>query len=223
MKFLWIQDLFRKELTSSLPSFSLAWFRLVYGFALISQLIWDRLEFLALTTSTTVYNGIPLFDDFGFPKPDPAVFQLAFDTLLFCLFMATGAWWKPRLFFALSTLLSLFVIGSYLGYVVPVGTDYVYHSQNITIFTLAVLTLIPSSWHLPIQNLMRPELRSQVVPRWPFFLIQWSLAMVYFGAAFQKIKSSGLQWMDGETLQAIFLEHALILDHSITLAISNPT
>jgi len=45
--------------------------------------------------------------------------------------------------------------------------------------------------------------------RWPLLLVQWMFALIYLSAAFHKLSWSGLDWMNGWTLQYYMLQDAM--------------
>jgi hypothetical protein len=99
----------------------------------------------------------------------------------------------------------------------------VHHSEAIVMITLAVLALSPAGDALSADDVLRrlravdagrmvpPDRQSRESPfaRWPLLLVQWTFALIYLSAAFHKLSASGLDWMNGWTLQYYMLQDAL--------------
>jgi hypothetical protein len=60
-------------------------------------------------------------------------------------------------------------------------------------------------------------------PTWELTLIKIVLIQVYFSAGIQKIRSSGLGWLNGKYLQAYLIENSLWTDRNAVIAIASNT
>jgi hypothetical protein len=197
---------------------SLNLFRLLYCGALAGvhfpQL--SRVESL-YTNAFSVYFPTPLFDWLGLTQLPLGVVRFAGILLLVTLVSAAvGLFTRTALTLAW---ISFFLFyGTVLGFEKPypnVISLYTYHYNNIVLFVLGILSVSPGIalwgidgwrrrqwvWSLPPNS--RPSLST--VPLWPTRLIILTLALAYFGSGFTKLKSSGVLWADGYTLQGYFL------------------
>jgi hypothetical protein len=99
----------------------------------------------------------------------------------------------------------------------------VHHAEAIVMITLAVLALSPAGGALSVDDLLHrlrdvdrglqapPDPRSgeSRFARWPLLLMQWMFGLIYLSAAFHKLTASGLDWMNGWTLQYYVLQEAI--------------
>ena len=108
--------------------------------------------------------------------------------------------------------------GTVLGFEKPEPNAlslYTYHYNNMVLVILLILSVSPgiAQWSIdawqqhgwqwkPPQDFWGLEV---AVPAWPTRLILLTLALAYFGSGFTKLKTSGVLWADGYTLQAYFL------------------
>lgn len=118
----------------------------------------------------------------------------------------------------LGTKLSLFVFA--LGSIFIHGFRYSFgdfhHPDALMMITLLALALSPAGGVLSLDDLWRRvrsssrRMRHEVCniadersafARWPLLLVQWMLALIYLSSAVCKLAVSGLDWMNGYTLQ----------------------
>jgi len=99
----------------------------------------------------------------------------------------------------------------------------VHHPEAIVMITLLLLALAPAGRALSVDDLRRrlravdeglrvpsdPLAGESRFARWPLLLVQWMFALIYLSAAFHKLSWSGLDWMNGWTLQYYMLQDAL--------------
>jgi hypothetical protein len=99
----------------------------------------------------------------------------------------------------------------------------IHHAEAIVMITLAVLALSPAGGALSVDDLLRrlrdvnrglrvppgPRSGESRFARWPLLLVQWMFGLIYLSAAFHKLTSSGLDWMNGWTLQYYVLQDAM--------------
>jgi hypothetical protein len=91
-----------------------------------------------------------------------------------------------------------------------------HHGQAVMMVALSVLALSPCGQVLSVDAWLRrrskasaepgyhfPELLEAESPfaRWPILLIQWFFVLMYLSAVYSKMANSGLEWMNGYTLQ----------------------
>jgi hypothetical protein len=91
-----------------------------------------------------------------------------------------------------------------------------HHTEAVMIVALSVLALSPCGRVLSVDSWLRrhanasfgqPSTLSEVLSaespfaRWPILVIQWFFALMYLSAVYSKIGNSGMEWMNGYTLQ----------------------
>jgi len=115
--------------------------------------------------------------------------------------------------------LLLFTAGSVFLQAFEYSFTEVHHAEAIVMITLAMLALSPSGAALSFDDLRRrlraadrggrelfDSLSDQSrFARWPLLVVQWMFALIYLSAAFHKLLASGLDWMNGWTLQYYML------------------
>lgn len=166
------------------------------------------------------FHPIPLFEAFGIERISPSAF-LVCKMLLFAFLLLATLGIFTRWALALSTVGFFFVHGQLLSLTKMPASDYVFHSQNLVVFVLLILTF-DSNIHRKsfISNifLKAEKLKSVRISGHSLKLVILSLGIVYFGSSFRRIVHSGLEWMDGETLQS-YLIHAYFSE-GIDIALS---
>jgi hypothetical protein len=99
----------------------------------------------------------------------------------------------------------------------------IHHAEAIVMITLAVLALSPAGGAVSVDDLLRrlrdvnrglrvpgdPLSGESRFARWPLLVVQWMFALIYLSAAYHKLTSSGLDWMNGWTLQYYVLQDAM--------------
>jgi hypothetical protein len=104
-----------------------------------------------------------------------------------------------------------------------------HHSEALVMISLIVIAISPSGNVLSIDDLRRRiksnrdrenfetfDLKEENSPfaRWPLLVIQWIVAIIYLDSAVSKLLKSGLDWMNGYTLQYYLWQDGLIWDRS---------
>jgi predicted DCC family thiol-disulfide oxidoreductase YuxK len=99
-----------------------------------------------------------------------------------------------------------------------------HHPEALMLLTLAILALSPAGAVLSVDDLRRRIKlaltkrqfvhfnlldESSALARWPLLLVQWLFALIYLSAAISKVGSSGLEWVNGYTLQYYLLQDGL--------------
>jgi hypothetical protein len=119
--------------------------------------------------------------------------------------------------------LLLFAAGNIFLQAFQYSFQEIHHPEAIVMITLVLLALAPSGHALSVDDLRRrlrdvdAGLRVPLDPlsgesrfaRWPLLVVQWMFALIYMSAAFHKMMSSGLDWMNGWTLQFYMLQDAM--------------
>ena len=89
---------------------------------------------------------------------------------------------------------------AYFFYFNPImSLAYIQRKTNLIPLVLLILLLSP--------GLSQPL--TQPTPIWPLWLVKAALAQIYLSAGVQKLRRSGWQWSDGNSLQAYLVEHYL--------------
>jgi hypothetical protein len=196
-------------------------FRFVYCLLLL-QIHFDRKNHsISMMTHNLNFNPIPLFESFGIGRFDVESFEWLYLSLIFALILsAIGVATRVSLF--ISAVLFFLVHGQLLSLTKSADSDYVYHSKNIVVFVLIILgfdsNINKSSF---ITKLWR-EIRStkdRLISGHSLNLIVITFGLIYFGASYVRLLTSGLQWMDGYTLQAylmtVYLSDNVVLAYQI--------
>jgi predicted DCC family thiol-disulfide oxidoreductase YuxK/uncharacterized membrane protein YphA (DoxX/SURF4 family) len=91
-----------------------------------------------------------------------------------------------------------------------------HHPEAVMMIALSILALCPSGGVLSIDDIWRRRSNTSknqrfdsfnilgedsVFARWPLLLIQWMFVLIYLSAATSKLGTSGIDWMNGYTLQ----------------------
>lgn len=108
--------------------------------------------------------------------------------------------------------LGIFTVGSVFLQAFLYSFNDMHHGEAIMMFALMALTLSPSGKTLSMDAyLSGHKYQGQQSPyaRWPLLLIQWIIVLLYFSAAYIKLDNSGLQWMNGHSLQYYLVQDGL--------------
>lgn len=203
------------------PLLNLAFCRILFVLTQLIYLIGDNYY-------STLTQSIKIPDNFYHPLPVLQILTLSFGShyrpdltvliLIFWLTLLTGLssliGWKTRISLFLFAYGNLFI----QSYVYSFGQ--IHHSSSLMLIALAVFAFSPAGEVLSIddwQKYIRARKqrasfdqqqsyfsslfhRSSPLANWPLLLMQWMFAFTYLSAAFSKLKS-GLEWMNGYTLQ----------------------
>jgi uncharacterized membrane protein YphA (DoxX/SURF4 family) len=124
--------------------------------------------------------------------------------------IATVVGWKTRasaLCFALSTWLLVSHAGSY---------GQIQHAEVVLSMFLLFLGLSPSGRHLSLDAKLRgPTTGTTDEAVWPLRLTQILLAWSYFSNAVAKLAHSGLEWLNGYTLQQHLLSMSMLWERPL--------
>ena len=125
-------------------------------------------------------------------------------------------------FIGLRTTVSMFIFT--IGNVVLQSFLYsfgdLHHPEAFMLIALFILTLSSSGRVLSLDALWKQRRRqaiktsttgdeTSIFSRWPLLLIQWMFVLIYLDAALSKLSRSGLDWMNGYTLQWNLFRNAL--------------
>jgi hypothetical protein len=119
--------------------------------------------------------------------------------------------------------LLLFTAGSVFLQAFEYSFHEIHHAEAIVMVALIVLALSPAGGALAVDDLLRrlrdvdrgvrvpsdPLSGESRFARWPLLVVQWMFALIYLSAGFHKLRESGLDWMNGWTLQYYILQDAI--------------
>lgn len=145
------------------------------------------------TNPTKIYgNPQRLLGKFQLPKIDKKAF-IFFGILFITSLLLSAMNVFPRIFIFIALV-------SYFPYFNSImSLSFIQRKTNLLPFVLFVLLFAPSI----------SEPLNQPSTLFPMILIKIVIAHMYFSAALQKIRNSGLKWYDGQSLRAYLLEHYL--------------
>lgn len=175
-----------------------------------------------------LYDPLPLLRLLTLPfgwrvRPMPEVLEV-----VYWVTVATGV-------FALagvrtSVALAVFTAGNVFLIAFRYSFGEVHHPEAIMMIALGVLALSPAGRILSVDDLLRRIRRARVrrefepfdltaesslFARWPLLTVRWLFALVYLSAATSKLATSGLDWVNGYTLQFFMLRDGVRWDSQI--------
>ncbi len=209
-----LEKLFFQKISSK----DLNLFRFLYCGSLIIYIV-NSFPEVAIRYAKGMYNPIPLFELVGLGLMDYQSLYYIYLTLVVSLTLAMlGILTRVSLY--ISWICFFLYMGTKLGFAKMPGSNYVYHSQNIIVFVLFILSVSPGISDWGIVSFFRKNRKKQIyspphIPNWPTQLIKSTIALAYFGAGYCKIATSFL-WADGYTLQAYFLHRHILLDMELS-------
>lgn len=126
--------------------------------------------------------------------------------------------------------LMIFAVGNVFMQAFVYAFGEMHHPEAIMMIALTVLALSPAGGVLSVDDVRHRLSRSlrerrfdkysilndtSVFALWPILLLQWIFSLVYFSAAMEKLLYSGLDWMNGYTLQYFLVRDGLRWDSSL--------
>ncbi len=208
----------RRVLDISDPSISLLdlqLFRILFCSSLLYISLAEWGKNLSKYGNFPSWHPIPLFEVMGVERISVNSLEIFYALMAISFFMVVVGW-KTRFWLIISCGLFFYVHGHLLGLTKSPDSNYVYHSKNSVVFILLILAMDRRINLLSgISNIFRrpKELLNEKISSHSMFLVVLMLGFVYFGASYVRIKTSGLQWMDGYTLKSYFFD-AYIYDGS---------
>jgi hypothetical protein len=150
--------------------------------------------------------------------PRAAFFNPSAFTVLYWATVAVGLLALAGLFTRLSLL--LFTAGTWIFVAHLFSYGDRHHTEALFAIFLLLLAIAPSGERLSVDALLRRRRGREPVEIsdfaiWPLKLMHVLLAFTYFSAGMAKMLHSGLQWMNGYTLQGHTLGDALARGHPI--------
>jgi hypothetical protein len=191
----------------SITRLDLHLFRFIY----CALLVWihiDRQNFyLRSMIETTRFHPIPLFAWMGIGRFSLETFDWIYLALIFFLLLAALGL-LTRISLLCSTILFFLIHGQLLSLTKLPDSPYVYHSENLVVFTLLILAfdsnIGQNSLFTKWWSLIRRD-KNQVISSHSLNLIIIAMGFVYFGASYVRLVINGLSWMDGFSLKSYFM------------------
>ena len=170
-------------------------FLVLFCLLLAAQLILnfqDQLDYLRTNPERIYGRPAGLFGRYRGPSLSPRQFNLVAVALIASLFgIAAGV--APRL----SVLIALVCQFFYFNQIASLA--YIQRKVNLIAIVLLIMLFSP--------GIDQPF--DQPVPSWPLVLVKAALAQMYCSAGLQKLRRTGWQWCQGESLQTYLVEHYL--------------
>lgn len=95
------------------------------------------------------------------------------------------------------------------------------HPEALLTIALVALALAPSGAALSIDSLIRrSDRRTSPWAAWPLLLVRWLVVLAYLSAASSKLLTSGLDWVNGSTLQYFTFLKGMALERNVGVWIS---
>jgi hypothetical protein len=182
-------------------------FRIFYCLLLLHILIQRQQDYLENMSNSLNFNPIPLFEMMGIGRFDLLTFEWLYIALIWSLTLALiGLATRPNLL--VSAVLFFLVRGQLLSLTKSPDSNYVYHSHNLVVFVLIILAMdsnmgkrsLITRWPRLLGQMKTPSISSHSLN-----LVIISMGMVYFGASYVRLVTSGLGWMDGYTLKSFLM------------------
>jgi len=122
----------------------------------------------------------------------------------------------------LGLVLVVFNIYPHLGIAIALICYFLYFSQIISLaYVQRKANLIPIVLLILLFSPSLDKPLSSACATWELVLIKIALIQLYLSAGLQKIKHSGLDWLDGKYLQAYLLENYLWTDRNTALRLAS--
>lgn len=96
------------------------------------------------------------------------------------------------------------------------------HSQNLIFYLLITLFCLPSSTNYSLDNYLK-KIKNRVSYKWEETCLILVICSAYFGSGYTKLMTSGLKWMDGNSLQTYLYERSILFNITESNFIINNT
>ena len=182
----------------------------------------ERLRELS-TLPDFIYDPLPMFRLLTFPFG--LEFRPSLEILLSIYAITLAAGMLALIGLKTNLSLLLFVVGITLMQAFSYSFGDLHHPEALMIITLSVLAVSPAGRVLSVDYLQSRRRSSpegakvdalhmtESLARWPLLLTRWMFAIIYLDAAASKLGRSGLDWMNGYTLQYYLLRDGLRTGH----------
>lgn len=204
---LWERWLYRKIDISSL-----IFFRIVFGLLALYEVI-DLLDGLGRSR----WKALTGYYDFNFtyygfdwvkPLPSEALFALCIFMGILSLSILVGYAYR----------LCALIYGLCFTYIYLIEKAYYLNHGYLFAVLCFVMALLPANRALSVDARLNPSIKTQLIPYWPVFLLQFLMGVVYFYGGLAKINPDWLRgipltyWLDGSSEDIPFIGHILELD-----------
>lgn len=203
---------------------TLGLFRFLYCSSIALSILVDHLPALArsrLAYHPETYHPIRLFELLGIGRLSADAFT-ALQTAVLAALLAAAFGLMTRWALTASWAGFFLYYGAIHSSMKPPLGDTIGHRSNAVVFVLLILSMAPRIGLWGIDGWLARGRRwglnpadSPVVSAWPLQAVKLLLALAFFGAAVCKL--DGIGWLNGRSLQAIFVEKAMQLDGSPAL------
>jgi hypothetical protein len=202
---------------------------LIVGTQIYFMFVRDRLNQLMLfgELPDALYKPWPVVRLFTLPwgweyRPElSALLAIFWLTMFFGVLALIGLRTNSSLFlFATGTLFLKAFLNSF---------GYYLHHEPLPLIALGLLAFSPAGQVLSVDSWWQGRRTGQQrswqalltetsrYARWPLLLIQWLFSLIYLSAAFHKLIRSGLDWMNGSTMQYTVLSSGVIYNSDFSL------
>jgi len=184
------------RLFAPVDSASLAFFRIAFGGIMLWE-VWRYFDhgwierYWVEPTFHFAYYGLDWI------RPWPGVGMdlhwLALGVLAICITL--GAWYRISA--------TLFFIGFTYVFLLD-QARYLNHFYLVSLISF-LLIFVPAHEYFSLDALLKPELRSRLVPAWPIWLLRFQVGVPYFFGGIAKLNAD---WLRGEPLRAWLADRA---------------
>ncbi len=164
----------------------IAWlvvFRIAFG----ALMLWDAFRYLSKGTVLRQYI-LPTFQFkyFGFewvsPLPDDWMYLVFYVWGILALFILLGLWYRLSAILFFLTFTYVFLLDQ---------TAYLNHNYLISLVSFLMIFL-PANRNFSLDTLWKPHTRTEVVPAWTLWLLQFQIGIVYFYGGLAKLN---IDWL----------------------------
>jgi len=189
---------------------TLIFFRIVFGLLALYEMVHfmdDGSQFKCLTGGSD-FN----FTYYGFewvkPLPPEAMYALCYFMIGLSLLIIVGYFYR----------ISAFIYG--LGYTYIYLIEKAYYLNHGYLFAVLcfLMCVLPANRAFSVDARLNPSIRTQLIPYWGVFLLQFSMGVVYFYGGIAKLNPDWLRgiplvyWLDGSAEDVPIIGHILELD-----------
>lgn len=189
---------------------TLVFFRIVFGLLALYEMFHfmdDSSQFRCLTGGAK-FN----FTYYGFewvkPLPPEAMYALCYFMIGLAVLIIVGYGYR----------LCAFIYG--LGYTYIYLIEKAYYLNHGYLFAMLcfLMCVLPANRAFSIDARLNPSIRTQLIPYWPVFLLQFSMGIVYFYGGIAKLNPDWLRgipliyWLNGSAEEIPVIGHILELD-----------
>ncbi|MCB9072484.1 MAG: HTTM domain-containing protein [Bdellovibrionaceae bacterium] len=210
MKQLNILSQFDQLLLKKRPSSLLGLFRILYCGGLLYEL---PSFFRSIPPQMEAYTCTPVgILQFLYFSPSQSSIPV-FRTIAVITLVCSMIGFLTRLSLTISLLLLTVLIGTSVACTLAASqtVELIPWNFSIVLFNLFILILSPGVNALSLDSVLKLKTVPVHIPNWPIWLLKFNLAFSYFSGGIVKIRS-GLEWMNGYTLQFYLIYRDILFD-----------